>query len=408
MDARHPTEQAPKSDLSIQELETLLLARRRQVAVRALREVSLAEDEVRRTQSSRRERLGTDHADVLPAVAPETWRGAEGQDRYFRSLTLTPLSSEALLTAESAGHGAFSADRDRERPRRGAWLLAVEVLALVAFLVILGASFRQLRTLNIEARTAQAVRLNAVPIAKDTAHASTPSPEQETQPVVAVMPAATTIDLAVATRVFIPAVISAEQVTRTMASSATTMPVQAVDRPLLATPVPSPMATRPALLPGGDGPVETSEADENPATATPTVLAPSPEGMGLPLRMVIPAIEVDAPIVMGDTWEDLKKGIGHRPGSAMPGEPNNMVVSAHNDVYGEIFRRLPELEPGDEVTIYTDLGAYRYAVVRVEIVLPTQVEVMDPTDHAVLTMISCYPYLLDTHRVVAVAEWIQE
>jgi len=64
--------------------------------------------------------------------------------------------------------------------------------------------------------------------------------------------------------------------------------------------------------------------------------------------------------------------------------------------------------PGDEVTVYTDLGTYRYAVVRVDIVLPTQVEVMDPTDHAVLTMISCYPYLLDTHRVVAVAELIQE
>jgi sortase A len=119
---------------------------------------------------------------------------------------------------------------------------------------------------------------------------------------------------------------------------------------------------------------------------------------------MIPAIEVDAPVVEGDTWEDLKKGVGHRIGTALPGETGNMVVSAHNDTYGEIFRDLLDLGAGDEVLVYTDEGAYRYIVNRVDIVLPTQVEVMAPTDYAALTMITCYPYLLDTHRIVVVAD----
>lgn len=121
-------------------------------------------------------------------------------------------------------------------------------------------------------------------------------------------------------------------------------------------------------------------------------------------RLVIPSIGVDAPVVEGDGPEELKKGIGHLVGSANPGEKGNMVVSAHNDAFGEIFRDLHKLEPGAEVLVYTHGGAFRYVVNRVEIVLPTKVDVMNPTDHPVLTMITCYPYLLDTHRVVAVAD----
>jgi sortase A len=91
-------------------------------------------------------------------------------------------------------------------------------------------------------------------------------------------------------------------------------------------------------------------------------------------------------------------------GSANPGETGNAVLSAHNDVYGEIFRHLNKLEPGDEVFAAWDGMLYRYVVTQVEIVSPTRVEFMDPTDYPALTMITCYPYLIDTHRVVVVAE----
>ena len=153
-------------------------------------------------------------------------------------------------------------------------------------------------------------------------------------------------------------------------------------------------------------PVSQGDQSSEPTRALTLSLAePTPPPPGKPAqRLVIPKIGVDAPVVEGDTWEDLKKGIGHHPGSANPGEKGNMVVSAHNDAYGEIFRDLDKLEPGDEVLVYTEEGAYRYIVNRVEIVSPDRVEFMDPTEHPVLTMITCYPYLLDTHRVVVIAD----
>ena len=123
-----------------------------------------------------------------------------------------------------------------------------------------------------------------------------------------------------------------------------------------------------------------------------------------PTRIVIPAINVDALVVEGDTWEQLKLGVGHHLHTANPGERGNMVLSAHNDIYGEIFRRLPELELGDEVTIYAEEQPYRYIVTAKQIVEPTEVSVMAPTTKPVATLISCYPYMVDTHRIIVIAE----
>jgi sortase A len=117
-------------------------------------------------------------------------------------------------------------------------------------------------------------------------------------------------------------------------------------------------------------------------------------------RIQIPAIRVDAPVVQGDGWEQLKKGVGQRIGTVNPGDQGNVVLSAHNDIFGEIFRYLDQLEPGDEVVIYTSQRAYVYTVTRTKVVEPTEVDVMDPTAEATITLISCYPYLIDDQRIV--------
>ncbi len=89
------------------------------------------------------------------------------------------------------------------------------------------------------------------------------------------------------------------------------------------------------------------------------------------VRIQIPAINVDAPVVLGDGWEQLKKGIGQHVGSTNPGLDGNMVVSAHNDVFGEIFKDLDQLQAGDEVIVYTNQRAYTYLVEQTQIVEPT-------------------------------------
>jgi sortase A len=120
-------------------------------------------------------------------------------------------------------------------------------------------------------------------------------------------------------------------------------------------------------------------------------------------RIQIPAIAVDAPVVQGDGWEQLKKGVGQHIGSANPGENNNVVLSAHNDVFGEIFRDLDKLKAGDQVILYTSQHAYTYIVTGSKIVEPNQVEVMGPTRDAIVTLISCTPYMVDKQRIVVTA-----
>jgi len=120
-------------------------------------------------------------------------------------------------------------------------------------------------------------------------------------------------------------------------------------------------------------------------------------------RIQIPAIGVDAPIVQGDGWDQLKKGVGQHVGTGNPGENGNLVLSAHNDIFGEIFRYLDQLEPGDEIVLHTSQRAYVYVITTTKVVTPTDVSVMDPTNDPTVTLISCYPYLIDDQRIVVQA-----
>lgn len=161
------------------------------------------------------------------------------------------------------------------------------------------------------------------------------------------------------------------------------------------------------VLPGAyvppDAPIEVPahlRSLVDPVTPVP-VPTPGPEQA---VRIQIPAINVDAPVFPGDDEETLKRGAGHRLGSANPGERGNSVISAHNDVYGEIFRDLPALDVGDEVFVHTVSQVFRYVITQRRIVEPTEKSVVRGTSTPVLTLISCYPYGVSTHRIVVTGE----
>jgi sortase A len=137
---------------------------------------------------------------------------------------------------------------------------------------------------------------------------------------------------------------------------------------------------------------------------------PSPEG---PTRIRISKIGVDSAVVYGDDWEALKLGVGHHWGSANPGQRGNMVLSAHNDVYGELFRYLDALQPGDEIVVSTRSRDYTYVVQPQlengatkghKLVFPTDTWVLGTNgENTQLTLISCYPYRKNNRRIVVFA-----
>lgn len=168
------------------------------------------------------------------------------------------------------------------------------------------------------------------------------------------------------------------------------------------------------VLPSGHTPPDASGFSQFNWAEIPPSLLPLVQSMPQPAvptpgpsqarRIVIPAIDVDAKIVQGDGEEQLKQGVAQHLGTPDPAQPGNMVFSAHDDIYGEIFRRLDELSPGDEVQIYTASQVFTYIITHTRIVEPTDVNVMAPTAHPSLTLISCYPYMIDNKRIVVFAD----
>ncbi len=129
------------------------------------------------------------------------------------------------------------------------------------------------------------------------------------------------------------------------------------------------------------------------------IVVPTP-GPQQARRIQIDSLDISAPIVQGDDWESLKRGVGQHIGSANPGELGNLVLSGHNDIFGEIFRHLDQLSEGDEILVHTDGKSYSYSVTSTFLVSPIQVDVMNPSPGATLTLISCYPYLVDNQRII--------
>jgi len=186
--------------------------------------------------------------------------------------------------------------------------------------------------------------------------------------------------------------------------------VAALEQPTL-TPTPLLMAV---VLPSGHHPPNSAEGARPNEAEIPEHLRPIMQSLAsLPLptpgpkqaiRIQIPAIKVDAPVVQGDGWEQLKKGVGQHPGSADPGEVGNVILSAHNDIFGEIFRDLDKLKTGDSIVLFTSQQSYTYIITAIKIVEPTDVEVMASSSNPTVTLISCYPYLVDKQRIVVIGQ----
>lgn len=139
-------------------------------------------------------------------------------------------------------------------------------------------------------------------------------------------------------------------------------------------------------------------------------LAAFDDGAGI-ARIYLPTLGRDQVhvVVEGVTHEDLKKGPGHYPGTAVPGAVGNMVVSGHRTTYGAPFNRLDELHPGDAVVLETRTFFYTYRVTGTTIVSPDALGETDPVPNhpgqvatqRLLTLTTCNPkYSARTRLVV--------
>lgn len=120
----------------------------------------------------------------------------------------------------------------------------------------------------------------------------------------------------------------------------------------------------------------------------------------------IPAIGVDAVVFEGVDVETLRKGPGHMPGTPLPGQPGNAVISGHRTTHGRPFFDFDLLAPGDRIEVETAIGTHVYQVRELQIVAPSDVWVIAERGGGWLTMTTCNPKFSARERLIVWAEMV--
>jgi LPXTG-site transpeptidase (sortase) family protein len=158
------------------------------------------------------------------------------------------------------------------------------------------------------------------------------------------------------------------------------------------------------------------------ATAPPGATQAS---IAIPDRIIIPAIELNAPAVPAKLKDIEYQGkpyqqwlapdsfsAGWLTSSATLGVPGNTVLSGHNNLFGEVFGHLQDLRVGDLILAYSGARQFAYVIV-LKMILPERFEPLSvrlvnaewiqPSTDERLTLVTCWPYESNTHRLIIVA-----
>lgn len=112
------------------------------------------------------------------------------------------------------------------------------------------------------------------------------------------------------------------------------------------------------------------------------------------------------------TWAVADWSAGHHSTSADPGEGGNIILTGHDDVRGEVFRGLHDIQLGDQVQLTSPAGVFTYAVTEVHVreyrnASPEELiaagRFLAPMPEERVTLVTCWPYGIDTHRIIVVA-----
>lgn len=139
-----------------------------------------------------------------------------------------------------------------------------------------------------------------------------------------------------------------------------------------------------------------------------------PEVLGLPNtdavgRLEVSSVGIDLPIYAGATDEVLEKGVGHVPYTHLPvgGKGTHSVLSAHTGLhFSTMFDDLPEVQVGDLIILEVLGRDLAYKVTNTQVLLPEEAEreVSAPSDGDLLSLLTCTPYGVNTHRLLVTGE----
>lgn len=132
------------------------------------------------------------------------------------------------------------------------------------------------------------------------------------------------------------------------------------------------------------------------------------KGGDLVCLLRIPKISLEEAVREGDSRDVLSSALCHLENTSYPGKLGNCCISGHrNYTFGKYFNRLEEVTVGDIVELETMDNIYRYQVCETLVVAPDDVKVLDSTEEKTLTLITCTPLFVGTHRFIVKAVLVE-
>ena len=148
------------------------------------------------------------------------------------------------------------------------------------------------------------------------------------------------------------------------------------------------------------------------------------------MRIVIPRINQNVPVVgvknenliarkwnelEADIQKSLKNGVIHYPGTALPGDSGNVVITGHSSYYAwdagrfkDVFALLHDVQIKDRIVVYFNQKKYVYEVTKIKVVAPKDVDILSPTSTEQLTLITCTPIGTNLKRLIVIAKLVEK
>lgn len=137
-----------------------------------------------------------------------------------------------------------------------------------------------------------------------------------------------------------------------------------------------------------------------------------------PSKLIIPEIQVDAPIIWNidsaDITQNLEKGVVHYKGTALPGQTGNIFITGHSSYYSwaqgdykTVFALLDKIKIGDKIYLQHLGKTLIYEVNETKVVSPDDLSSLNPTSNKTLTLMTCVPVGTNLQRLIVTAHQVQ-
>lgn len=148
-----------------------------------------------------------------------------------------------------------------------------------------------------------------------------------------------------------------------------------------------------------------------------TSAAPTPAPIGDQSKLIIPQIQVNAPIIWNvapeQITQNLENGVVHYQGTALPGTLGNIFITGHSSYYPwaagnykDVFALLGKLKTKDKIYLQYKGANFVYEVSEIKVVLPDDLSVLGSTNQKTLTLMTCVPVGTNLKRLIVTAKQI--